>query len=143
MSVGRICTRSVFLASPDESVRTIAHRMHEENVGTLVVVDSQGDPVGIVTDRDLVVRCLAADRDPRETSVESVMSTPVVSVAEATPIEDALARMSGRALRRLVVTDVKGKVAGILALDDVAELLTEEASAIGRLLRQRPAPIRD
>lgn len=143
MSVGRVCTRSVYLTSPEESVCSAAYRMREEDVGSLVVVDQQGDPVGIVTDRDLVVRCLALDYNPEETRIESVMTTPVHTVAEATPIEDALEHMSGKGARRMVVTDEKGKTAGILALDDVMELIAEEAQSIGRILKHRPKRIAD
>ena len=143
MSVGRICTRIVHLARPDESVRVAAQRMQQKGVGTLIVAAREGEPLGIVTDRDLVLRCLAAGLDPEQTRVEAVMSRPVIAVGEATPIEDALRRMSGRSIRRLVVTDEQGGLAGILALDDVAELLVEESESIGRLLRHRPNATED
>lgn len=139
MSVGRICVRTVYLTKPEETVRQASRRMAEADVGTLVVVDERGDPVGVVTDRDVVLRCLAADQDPDETQVAAVMTHPALCVPESMPIEDALKRMSGIPARRLVVTDEKGRLAGILALDDVVELLVEEAGAIGRLLH-RPAP---
>ena len=65
------------------------------------------------------------------------MTAPAVCIPESTPIEDALSRMVGIPARRLVVTDADGRLAGILALDDVAELLAEEAERIGRLLARR------
>ena len=135
MSVGRICVRTVHVAAPDESVRQAAQRMQEANVGTLVVVDADRGPVGVLTDRDVTLRCVAAGLDPEATSIQDVMTAPVRSVHESTPIEDALRRMAGAETRRLVVTDDSGQLAGLLALDDVLELLVEEAEAIGRLLR--------
>ena len=137
MSAGKICIRSVHVASPEESVREAARRMREADVGTLVVVDDSRSPVGMVTDRDLVLRCVAADRDPNATRVGSVMTTPVLCVSEATPIEEALRRMAAAGARRVAVTDDEGHLAGLLALDDVMELLVEEAEAIGRLLQRR------
>jgi CBS domain-containing protein len=134
--IGRICTRTVYFASPDETVDEAAQRMRQEDVGTLVVVDDDRKPIGLLTDRDVVVRCVADDRDPKRTYIEDVMSAPVVSAPEATPIEDALARMATSARRRIVVTDAEGRLAGILSLDDVLELLAEEGGTIGRLLRQ-------
>lgn len=67
------------------------------------------------------------------------MTIPIETVVEATPIESALVRMHGAGTRRVVVVDVAGRLAGILSLDDVLDLLAEEMSTIGRLLaRQEP-----
>ncbi len=134
--IGPICSRTVYLASPDETVDEAAQRMRQEDVGTLAVVDDDRKPIGLLTDRDVVVRCIADGRDPKHTRIEDVMSAPVVSAPEGTPIEDALARMAAGARRRIVVTDAEGRLAGILSLDDVLELLAEEGETIGRLLRQ-------
>jgi CBS domain-containing protein len=129
------------VASPEESVATAARRMAEHDVGTLVVVDEHRHPLGMLTDRDVTLRCVAAGRDPAHTGVAAVMSAPVVSVGEATPIETALKRMRGTHMRRLVVVDAAGRLEGLLALDDVLDLLVEEATSIGSLLRStRPAP---
>ncbi len=136
MSVGAICIRSVHTARADESVRAVTRRMAERDVGALVVVDDDARPVGMVTDRDVALRCVAEESDPSSTQVSSIMSAPVVCVTEATPIEDALTRMAGTSARRLAVTDEEGRLAGILALDDVLDLLVEEAATIGRLLRR-------
>jgi CBS domain-containing protein len=141
MSAGKICVRTVHVASPDESVREAARRMREADVGTLIVVDDKRNPMGIVTDRDVALRCVAEDRDPDATRVASVMTAPVLCVSESTPIEEALRRMAGIAARRLAVTDQAGQLVGILSLDDVMELLVEEVEAIGRLLERRHPPL--
>lgn len=137
MSAGRICVRSVHVAAPHESVREAARRMREADVGTLVVMVDERSPVGILTDRDVTLRCVAEARDPDATPISSVMTSPVHCVTESTPIEEALRRMAGLAARRLAVTDDAGRLVGLLALDDVLELLVEEAEAIGHLLRRR------
>jgi CBS domain-containing protein len=136
MSVGRLCTRTVVVASADETVEAAARRMAEHDVGTVVVVDAASRPLGLLTDRDVVTQVVATGRDARSTTIGAVMSTPVVRVGEQTPIEDALARMAGAATRRLVVTDADERLVGVLALDDVLDLLAEEAQSIGRLLRR-------
>jgi CBS domain-containing protein len=138
MSSGRLCVRRVVFAEARESAREAALRMTREEVGTLVVLDEARRPVGMLTDRDLVLRCLAPGRDPEATPIAELMSAPVSSVGEATPIEDALERMRMLRVRRLPVVDAQGALVGILALDDVLELLVEEAESIGRLLRRRP-----
>jgi len=136
MSVGRICTRTVVTASPDESVLEAARRMEAHNVGTVVVVGAGAEPVGVLTDRDITLRCVARELDPRSTPVAAVMTGAVRTVTEATPIEEALAVMAGVGTRRLVVSGAEGELVGLLSLDDVIELLVEEAESIGRLLRK-------
>lgn len=135
MSVGRIATRVVATASPRESVLDIARRMEEHNVGSVVIVDEASKPVGIITDRDIVVRAAARDLDLDKTPVSMVMTREVRTVDESTPIEQALATMGAKGSRRLVVTGSESKLVGLLSLDDVIELLAEEAESVGALLR--------
>lgn len=136
MSVGALCVRSVQVASPDEPVRLVAGRMAGANVGTVAVLGEDRRPLGILTDRDVALRCVAQGLDPNVTDVASVMTTPVTCVRESTPIESALARMAGAHARRLIVVDDEERLVGILALDDVLELLAAEATSIGKLVRQ-------
>jgi CBS domain-containing protein len=142
MAVGRICSRVTATASPDESVRAAARRMAEFGVGTLVVLKegSRGArAVGLITDRDIAVRCVAEKRDPDVALVSQVMSAPVHTVDDHIPVEEALARMAAAGTRRLIVTSDGERVAGILTLDDVLDLMGREAAAIGRLLeKQQP-----
>lgn len=137
MSVGAICVRSVQVASPEETVRTVAARMAEAGVGTVVVLGVDRRPAGILTDRDVAVRCVAERRDPDTTDVGSVMTVPATCIQQSMPIESALSRMVGIHARRLVVVDDDERLVGILALDDVLELLAEELVSVGKLLRQR------
>ena len=140
MNAGRLCTRVVATAAPTETVRAAATRMSENDVGTLVVLGGEhGVPIGLVTDRDLVVRCIAAGLNPDTTPVSKVSSAPLHVVDEQTPIEDALSRIAQAGVRRLVVTGPDQSLVGVLSLDDVLDLLVEEVSAIGRLL-QKQAP---
>jgi CBS domain-containing protein len=115
--------------------------MAEFDVGTLVVLkENRGShAVGVITDRDIAVRCVAEKLDPDEALVSEVMTTPVHTIADDTPLEDAIAKMAGAGTRRLVVTEDGDRVAGILSLDDTLESIVREASAIGRLLeKQQP-----
>ena len=136
MSAGTLCTRLVVYAAPGESVRDGARRMLKNNVGTLVVVDPERWPVGILTDRDIVTRVVAAGLDCEALTIGEIMSWPIRTVAESTPIQEALEIMRRLAVRRLVVTSDDGSLAGLLSLDDIIELLAEEAAAIASLLRK-------
>jgi CBS domain-containing protein len=125
----------VVTAGCGESVLDVARRMDQMNVGCVVVVEA-GKPVGIVTDRDVVTRAVSKDLDLARTPASAVMSGDVRTVDESTPIEQAMATMGDSGCRRLVVTGREGKLAGILSIDDVMELLVEESRSIGKLLRE-------
>jgi CBS domain-containing protein len=115
--------------------------MDEYELGTLVVVRTKGDqePVGIVTDRDIALRCVARGLDPDTTTLSTIMTHPVRAVDEHMPIEHAIKRMAEASTRRLVVTGKQDKLVGILSLDDVLDLLVEEVAPIHDLLmRQHP-----
>lgn len=136
MPAGRICVREVDTVEPGETVQAAAERMHSRNVGTLVVLNAAREPIGIVTDRDLTVKVLARGRDATSTLVNEVMSDCPKSVREDTPIEAALSAMRSGPFRRVPVVDGEGKLAGLLSLDDILDLLAEEFGQIGALLRQ-------
>lgn len=139
MSAGRICSRTVATVRPEETVRVAARRMAELDVGTLVVRDGDGTnaPTGIVTDRDIAVRCVGGGYNPDKTPVAKIMTVPVRVIDESVPIEDAMERMAETGARRLVVTGEGKQLVGILSLDDVLELLAQELGPISRLLRQQ------
>ncbi|MGE3776603.1 MAG: CBS domain-containing protein [Pirellulaceae bacterium] len=136
MSVGRLCVREVDVAHRDESVWHGAERMHQRSVGTLVVVDSDRRPVGIVTDRDLVERVIAKNLDYHLTTLDAVMTPDPATIHEAAPIEAAVKMMRGGRFRRIPVVNDEGELVGLLSLDDVLMLLAEEFHDIGVLLNR-------
>jgi CBS domain-containing protein len=140
MSVGRICSRDVDTVHFDESVLESARRMRDRQVGTVVVVDNMR-PVGILTDRDLTMRVLAAGLDAKVTRVSEVMTPSPTTIGEDDSIETAVGYMRAGRFRRLPVVGRDGRVIGILALDDVLELVADELADIGQLLK-REAPHR-
>lgn len=135
MSVGRICIREVDIIDESESAQVAASRMHARKTGTLVVLNRDRMPIGIVTDRDLTVRVLAEAKDPVQTTIREVMTPCPRTVREDTPIEDALRVMRSGPFRRVPVVDREGKLAGMLSLDDVLDLLAEEFAEIRRLVQ--------
>lgn len=139
MSVGKICVREVDVADLDESAQVAAARMHSRKVGTLVVLNEQKQPIGILTDRDLAVRVVAEALDAGQTTVGAVMTRCPTTVRDDSAIEDALAVMRAGPYRRVPVVDQKAVLVGLLSLDDVLDLLCEEFGVIGGLLaRESP-----
>ncbi len=142
MSVGRICVRSVDLADPTEPVWQAAERMRQRGVGTLLIVDEWSKPIGIVTDRDLVLRVLAEGLDCNTTLVRDVMTSHPKTIFENAPIEDALAIMRVGGFRRVPVVDTEEKLVGLVSLDDILMLLASEFTQIGKLVeRETPRGI--
>ena len=136
MSVGEICTREVDLAEADQTAQVAARRMNSRNVGTLVVIDKESRPVGILSDRDLAVRVVAEGLDPTQALVGDLMSRAPDCVREDLGIEMALCQMRAGPCRRLPVVDADGKLVGLISLDDILDLIAEEFAEIGRLVRK-------
>jgi CBS domain-containing protein len=129
MSIEQFCIHRVVTIHPSDTVATAATRMAMENVGALVVVDDR-KPIGIVTDRDLVLRVLAKDRLATETEVRTVMTPNPVCINTDASLEGAISRMRGHRFRRLVVVNDQQEVVGIVTLDDIIELVAEAQQAL-------------
>ncbi|MFA9407757.1 MAG: cyclic nucleotide-binding/CBS domain-containing protein [Candidatus Dadabacteria bacterium] len=117
--------RDVITIVPTAPVSEAAYLMMREEIGSLVVVDDQMFPVGIVTDRDLVVSAIAEGKNPEESIVEEVMTKDVVYVEEETNILDILNTMSEYSIRRMPVTK-DGRLTGIISVDDLIVVIATE-----------------
>ncbi|MGE0079712.1 MAG: CBS domain-containing protein [Thiohalomonadaceae bacterium] len=136
MSVGQFCNREVIVARRSDPVPDLARLMREYHVGDLVVVESIDAPVpvGMVTDRDLVVEVLAADIEPASLTAGDIMSYDLLVAREGDSLCDTLKRMRARGVRRVpVVDDQHGRLVGIITVDDVLEVLADELSALARI----------
>lgn len=138
MPIGEICSRDVVIVKRNDTVLEAAKLMRQNHVGDVVVVEERSGvrvPVGIVTDRDLVVEIIATELDPAVITVGDIMEQELVTVEESTGIFEAIQYMRSKTVRRLPVVDKNGALLGILALDDLLELLSEELLAIAKLIR--------
>lgn len=120
---------------PDAPVREAAERMRSEGVGYVVVQAEDGHPVGIVTDRDLTLRVVAAGREAGITPVSAVMSRLTAVAAPTELLEDVVERMAKYGVRRVPVVD-ENEVLGILGLDDLLITLAAELHDIGEATRR-------
>ncbi len=137
MTVGFVCNRTVVLVRADESLLVAARLMRDEHVGSLVVVDASAPrrPVGVLTDRDLVVGVMAQDpEDLGRLLVGDVLRFRLVTARDSESIDDAVALMLEHGVRRLPVVDAQGELVGILTLDDLLELFGEHLAALGRIV---------
>jgi CBS domain-containing protein len=116
--ISEVMTETVVTAPPDCPVRAVAAMMRERNVGSVVLVDGAGVPVGFVTDRDLALSVLADGRDPDEPA-EGHATAPVVTGSPEMDVEAAADLMVSHGIRRLPVLD-GDQLIGIVTLDDLA-----------------------
>jgi CBS domain-containing protein len=140
MNAYELCQRHVVTVRRHEDLTTAAWMMRERNVGCLVVVDSAGvsggeRPVGTLTDRDIVTTVIARNTDLQRLVVAEVMSEPVTISIHGT-VDDALLRMRNGGVRRVVLVDDRGRLAGILALDDIYEHLQRRAPLAATPIRR-------
>jgi CBS domain-containing protein len=138
MNVGELCNREVIFAYRDTRLVEAARLMREHHVGSLVVVVdrlSERVPVGILTDRDIVVAVVAKELDPRTLTAGEVMSRELFSVREEDGIADALRLMRECGVRRLPVLTHSGALAGIVTIDDLLELVGEELGDFVRTVK--------
>lgn len=118
-TVDELMTRGAHAVAPDDCLDQAARRMDDLNIGVLPVCQD-GALLGIVTDRDLVVRGIAQDKSPRRTPVREVMSTHVRVCFEDQRIDEVLPEMRRAQIRRMPVLDRRHRLVGMLSLADIA-----------------------
>jgi CBS domain-containing protein len=116
-----------------------ARRMRDEHVGSIVITDGRR-PCGVVTDRDLAVRVIAAGLDPEQTLVGEVMTAPAIYLSETADVSQMLETMQKLEVSRLPVIDDDGAAVGVVSVDDVVRELARELARAADLLRSRMHP---
>jgi predicted transcriptional regulator len=143
MSVGTICTRKVISVDRSTDVAAAADVMRSKEVGYLVVTDAAKGglkPVGVVTDRDLVIKVMARDIDPHMLKVSDVMTPDPLIAAYADDIGKTLHRMRALGVRRVPVIDSLGRIAGVMSLDDAFDHLVVQMADVAGSIRSQKAP---
>ncbi|RFC31841.1 MAG: CBS domain-containing protein [Candidatus Nitrotoga sp. MKT] len=138
MPIGEICNREVVVAWRNDTALEASRLMRQHHIGNVLVVDDHKGvqvPVGIVTDRDLIMEIMAPELDGATITVGDIMSRELVTVKESTGVFEAIQYMRQKAVRRLPIVDESGGLVGILTLDDLLELLSEEFHEIAKLVR--------
>ena len=140
MNTGQLCNRNpITVRRSDELIRA-AQLMREKHIGYLVVVDPEvADqslrPVGVLTDRDIVISVVARETDPRALRVGEVMTQQPVTIGVAEPVEKAVREMRRIGVRRLPVIGQRGELIGVLSLDDVLEVLAAQMQNVAGSIR--------
>ncbi|QOJ24158.1 MAG: CBS domain-containing protein [Gammaproteobacteria bacterium] len=138
MSVGKICNREVIVIQRDATTVEAAKLMRQYHVGAVIVVekrDGRQVPVGVITDRDLVIEVMATELDENVITVGDIMAQEIFTIKESAASYEAIEFMRRKTARRLPVVDEAGELVGILTLDDALQLLSEELLDLAKLVR--------
>lgn len=140
MSLERFCRKQVVTAPMDEDVDQVAHRMRDLHVGAVVVVNERGQPLGMVTDRDVVCRVVAEGHNPKSVRVTDIMTPDLEVLRDQDSIDVALVRMRELGLRRLPIVNGRGQLCGMVTLDDLLVLLSAELGHAAGAVRENRGP---
>lgn len=139
MNVGTICSRKVITASPQLDVQSAAELMRQEHIGFLVIVPEEPSgpqpPLGVLTDRDIVIAVVAKRADPALLKVGDVMSMQPVVAGESEAVDTALRTMRRAGVRRLPVVNARGEIVGVLSFDDLLEFVANEMDSLSTTVR--------
>lgn len=129
METKELCIRKTVVIKEERSIKEAARLMKQYNVGCLVVVKMENDhdiPVGMLTDRDIVLNAIADDRSLESTKVGSIMSSPAFTVAESLSLNETLEKMHTNGIRRVPIVNAYGHLVGILSLDDILDSISRK-----------------
>jgi len=137
MGLSELCNRSVVVTLAKTSVEEAARLMREHHVGSLVVIEETAlgrRPVGIVTDRDVVIEVVAAGVVPATVTVGEIMGPELVTALEADEPWDTIAVMRQRGVRRMPVVGADGLLIGIVTVDDLLEIIAEQLDGLAKVI---------
>ena len=139
--VSEIMTERPVCASPRTPLVEVARLMQDKNCGAIPIVGADTFPIGIVTDRDIVLRAVALGKDPATLTAQDVMTAPVTTITENASLDDCAEALELAQIRRIIVVDRSGRTTGIVAQADIATQLKKKAA--GELLRaiSKPEPV--
>lgn len=133
MTVGEICNRNALTIQKNQDLEDAVSLMRSEHVGDVIVVDERShhrQPVGILTDRDLLIKVLGERLSLADVNIADVMSFDLVTALESESIAAALNRMREHGVRRLPVVSRENHLIGILSLDDIVQHLAKQVALV-------------
>jgi CBS domain-containing protein len=142
MTAGDICNREVVFGHRSMALNEAARLMREHHVGSIVAVEDAPEGgqlvVGMLTDRDIVTAVVAKDMDAATLRVDDVMSRDIATASADDSLPDVLAAMRRKGVRRIPVTDARGQLQGVIAVDDVLGLIADELRTLVQALTAQP-----
>ena len=135
MSLQEFCRKPVIEISADANITEACRLMEQKNVGCLLA-ENNGRLCGILTDRDIALKVVGAQRDPRTTKVEDIMTRDPIRISVNSDLHHLTALMHAYHVRRVPIVDGLDTTLGIVTMDDLIALLSEEMSEIGKTISE-------
>lgn len=138
MNIGRICSRVTIIAEVGDSLLETARLMRKHHVGSLIIVSSKQDgsrPVGIITDRDIVVQAISEEINLDSVIAGDIMSSDLLIAREDDDLFDTFESMCLKGVRRVPVVNEEGLLIGILSVDDLLEVIVDEMKNLVHLFK--------
>jgi CBS domain-containing protein len=141
MKVSELMTRNPVACEPETKLPEVARIMLENNCGAVPIIEkNSAKPIGLITDRDITCRTIAAGKNPLDLAAGSIMTEKVFTIRDQDPVEKCLKLMEEKQVRRIPVVDAAGKFVGIVSQADIARHLSEhETSELLRLISKPSA----
>jgi CBS domain-containing protein len=140
MTLKTICNREVIIAGKNDTIPEAARLMRDYHAGDVIIVEERDGlrfPVGIVTDRDLVIELIAKEVDINSVTVGDIMCRDIISAKEDDDVDDTIKLMHQKGIRRLPVVDNAGALVGIITLDDLIDLIAEQLKDLAGLITKQ------
>lgn len=137
MTLKTICNREVLIAQKNDTIVVAARLMREYHVGDVIIIEERNGlryPVGIVTDRDIVIELIAREVDVNSVTLGDVMYREITLAKENDDINETITTMRQKGIRRLPVVDDNGALVGIITLDDLIDLIAEQLKSLAELI---------
>ena len=126
-----IINRKIFSVTPDQNVREVAKLMKSHDVGAILVCEKTGKkPLGIITDRDIAIKCVAEDHQAEDCKASDLMTVSPATVLETDGLYDCIQKMYKHRVRRIAVVDQQGNASGLVTFGDVVGILSKELSEL-------------
>lgn len=139
MLIGKLCKLNVVTASVHSSVYEIVSLMKKNNIGDVIIINNEDIkvPVGIITDRDIVIRVVADAINPKEITAGDIMSNNLLILNEYQSIQEAIDMMCAKGVRRAPVVNDAGALIGIISVDDLVLFIVNIVESYGKLIRKQ------
>lgn len=127
MPIQDLIHKEIHTCSPTTTIKEAVAIMRKNDIGSVVVIKNQ-KPIGILTDRDIVLRCVINDIDCSKAKVEDAMTRAIETIPLGSGVQETIDRMRMKKVRRMPVVDKKGRAIGILSMEDLLQMLSKELS---------------
>ncbi len=136
MPIRKLLQRPVHSLPPDASCEDAALLMRDQNIGCVVVADAARRPVGVVTDRDLVIWAIAEGHDARKLRLRDIMSDEPIFLSSDQGLDQVVTAMRELAIRRVPIVDEAGELCGLVSMDDLVILLADQIGSLAEAVRE-------